>query len=377
LVIVTQAVSKLSKSVASTVAAAEPSLSRRRISLSVLAAAALAVLLYMGMPVAFGLFLGALLGFVVQPWYGKLLQGGYRPGRAALLCSVLSSVAFAGILFGLGYLIVSELTVLTQKLPQELAPGGSLHAAVTWLETTLREQGIDPNQKLQELRTQFVPELGAMVLGVLAFSGELVVFFIMMTMAHFNILLRWKKLIAWAERDLPLNPEHTRKLLREFQHVGRRVVMGTVVTGLIQGVVGGLVCWICGVPNAAFFGAVTACLSPIPVVGSLVVWAGVGVGLMLTGQVAAGIAELILGALFVSVLGDDFIRPKLVGGGDKYPALLTFIGLFGGVAVFGLSGLIVGPIVVALCDAVLKIYTAESEPVAAREATDSMPSLPG
>jgi predicted PurR-regulated permease PerM len=352
-------------------------LTRKRISLSVLAAAAGAVLVYLGLPVAFGLFLGALLGFVMQPWYGKLLQRGFRPGRAALLCSVLSSLLFAGLLFGLGYLIVSELTVLIQGLPKELAEGGRLHGAITWLETTLRERGIDPDQKLQELQARFVPELGAMVLGTLAFTGELVVFFILMTMAHFNVLLRWKKLIGWAERDLPLNPDHTRKLLREFQHVGRRVVLGTVVTGLLQGGMGALVCWVTGVPNAAFFGAVTACLSPIPIVGSLVVWAGVGSGLILTGQLTAGIAHLILGALFVSVLGDDFIRPKLVGGGEKYPALLTFVGLFGGVAVFGLSGLIVGPIVVGLCDAVLKIYTAESEPVAPRETRDSIPSMPG
>ncbi|HEX2879509.1 MAG TPA: AI-2E family transporter, partial [Polyangiaceae bacterium] len=112
------------------------------------------------------------------------------------------------------------------------------------------------------------------------------------------------------------------------------------------------------------------------IVGSAVVWAGVGTAQILSGQVAAGIAHLVLGALFVSLLGDDFIRPKLVGGGEKYPALLTFIGLFGGVAAFGLSGLIVGPIVVALCDAVLKIYTAESEPVSPVESRDSIASLP-
>lgn len=362
--------------VAKTTGPIETTLTRKRISLSVLALVAVAVLIYMGLPVGFGLFLGALLGFVVQPLYGKLLQRGYHPGRTALLCSLLSSFLLAAILFGLGYLIVSELTALIQSLPKELAEGGSLHQGVTWVQTTLRDQGIDPAQKLQDLQARFMPELEKLVLATLALSGELVIFFIMMTMAHFNILLRWNKLIAWAERDLPLKPDHTRKLLREFKHVGRRVVLGTVVTGVIQGVVGGLVCWVTGAPNAAFFGAVTACLSPIPVIGSAVVWAAVGTGQMLTGHVAAGIIELILGALFVSVLGDDYIRPKLVGGGEKFPTLLTFIGLFGGVAVFGLSGLIVGPIVVALCDAVLKLYTAESEPVAPPNPRDSTPSLP-
>jgi predicted PurR-regulated permease PerM len=115
-------------------------------------------------------------------------------------------------------------------------------------------------------------------------------------------------------------------------------------------------------PQTAFFGAVTAFLSPIPVLGSLVVWAGVGIFRVATGHVVAGILELILGALFVGVLMDDVVRPKLVGGGAKFPVLLTFVGLLGGVAVFGLSGLIVGPIVVALCVAVLKIYGKGSDP---------------
>jgi predicted PurR-regulated permease PerM len=373
----TQAVAKRAVAPVAPVAPAERALTRKRMALSVLAAVAVGALIYMGLPVGFGLLLGALLGFVVQPLYGKLLQRGFHPSRTALLCSVVSSVFLAGVLFGLGYLIVSELSVLIQSLPRELAEGGSLHRGITSLETTLRGWGIDPDQKLRDLQTRLGPQLERVLLGVLALGGEVVIFFIMMTMAHYNILLRWKKLIGWAERDLPLNPDHTRKLLREFRQVGRRVVLGTVVTGLFQGVVGGLVCWVTGVPNAAFFGAVTACLSPLPIVGSAVVWVGVGAAQLLSGHVAAGIAELILGALFVSVLGDDFIRPKLVGGGQKFPTLLTFIGLFGGVAVFGLSGLIVGPIVVALCDAILKIYTAESEPVAPREARDSIPSQPG
>jgi predicted PurR-regulated permease PerM len=185
----------------------------------------------------------------------------------------------------------------------------------------------------------------------------------MSTMANFNVLLRWKKMVAMAQRALPIDPDDTRKLFREFQLVGRQVVFGTLVTAVIQGTLGGLVCWVTGVPKPLFFGATTAFLSPIPVVGSLAVWAGVGIFRIATGHLAAGVAELVLGVLLVGVLVDDVIRPRLVGGGKKFPALFTFIGLIGGIPIFGPSGLIVGPILVALSVAILKIYSDDSEPV--------------
>ncbi len=348
----------------------EVPLNRKRLALSVLAVAALVVLIRLAMPVGFGLFLGALLAFALQPLYERLLKRRVRPGLAALICSLGTSLALAAVVFGLGYLIVSELLRMAQTLPTDLAPGGSMHHFVEHVSELLREHGIDPDEQLQKVQQGLAPKAAALAAAIPAAAGQVVVFFIMMTMAHFNVLLRWKRMMVWAERDLPLDPRHTRSLFREFQQVGRQVMVGTVVTGLIQGATGGLVCFITGVPKAAFFGAVTAFLSPIPVLGSLVVWVSVGVFRIATGHVGAGILELILGALFVGVLMDDFVRPKLVGGGKKFPVVLTFIGLLGGVAVFGLSGLIVGPIVVALCVAVMKIYNTESaqlseQPVAA------------
>jgi len=341
---------------------------RRRLSLAVLAVAAAAILIRLAMPLGFGLFLGALLAFVLQPVYERLLARRVRRVPAALLCSVGTSLVLAGILFGLGYLVLSELVRLAQTLPQDLAPGGSLHDSVVRLTSVLRERHINLDDEVRKLKERLAPVVEGLAGEVAAASGSLIVSFIMMSMANFNILLRWDKMVAWAERDLPFHPGHTRKLLREFQLVGRQVLVGTFAASLIQGTLGGLVCLVTGVPNAAFFGAVTAFLSPIPVLGSLVVWLGVGVYRIATGHVVAGVAELILGALFVGVLVDDFVRPKLVGGGPKFPAILTFIGLLGGVAVFGLGGLIVGPIVVALCVAVLKIYGQGSEPVAERSA---------
>jgi predicted PurR-regulated permease PerM len=94
-------------------------------------------------------------------------------------------------------------------------------------------------------------------------------------------------------------------------------------------------------------------------VGTLLVWIPLGVYRIATGHVAAGLISLTYSALVVGVLTDYFLRPKLLGGDKNVPLLLTFVSLFGGVEVFGLVGLVLGPVIVTLSLAVLKTYQGE------------------
>jgi predicted PurR-regulated permease PerM len=160
---------------------------------------------------------------------------------------------------------------------------------------------------------------------------------------------------------VPLRPRYTRELLVEFQRVGRSTLLGTVLTGLAQGVLAAIGYMITGVPEAAFFGAATAVASLLPGVGTLLVWVPAGVFLFLTGHPAMGVLELCWGSIAVVGASDYVIRPRLVGGHGTMPSLLTFVALFGGVEVFGLSGLIIGPLIVSLSYAVLKIFAQDAE----------------
>ena len=95
-------------------------------------------------------------------------------------------------------------------------------------------------------------------------------------------------------------------------------------------------------------------------VAGLLVWVPLGLYLILTGHVGLGIAELCYGAAVVVGLSDYIIRPHLVGGHTETPALLTFVALFGGLEVLGLPGLILGPVIMALAVALLRIYEREA-----------------
>jgi predicted PurR-regulated permease PerM len=189
-----------------------------------------------------------------------------------------------------------------------------------------------------------------------AFSALLGLFFALLTM--YVVLRHWPRMVTAVEVVSPLQPAYTRVLLTEFRRVGRLTLSGTVVTGLVQGALATLGFLVSGVPQATFFGIATALASLVPAIGTLLVWVPAGLYLFVTGHPAAAILELLWGALVVVGLSDYVIRPRLVGD-DTMPALLIFVALFGGLEVLGLPGLIMGPVLVSLAMAVLRLYTQE------------------
>ena len=174
------------------------------------------------------------------------------------------------------------------------------------------------------------------------------------------VLRYWPRMVTAVVGVSPLLPEYTRALLGEFQRVGRLTLSGAVLTGLTQGALATIGFWISGVPEAIFFGVATALASLVPAVGTLLVWVPLGLYLFAMGEPGRAIVELVWGALIVVGFCDYVIRPRLVGD-EGMPVLLTFLGLFGGLEVLGLSGLIVGPVVMALAVAVLRLYVREEK----------------
>jgi predicted PurR-regulated permease PerM len=243
-----------------------------------------------------------------------------------------------------------------------LGPGGALRELA---ESTLKGAAplhIDPNELASKLEQEAlslgtrVAEIAGTIAGT-AFTGLLTVFF--MTMTAYSVLRHWTHVVRRLEVTLPLEPRHTHALLDQFRKVGREVLLGTLVTGLLQGLLAAIGYWVTGVPQPVFFGALTAVASLVPAVGTLLVWIPLGIYRMVTGHVVAGLFSLIYSALIVGVASDYFIRPRLVGSDKNVPVLLTFVSLFGGVEVFGLVGLVLGPVIVTLSIAILKTYQVE------------------
>ena len=331
-------------------------------ALTWLAVAAVAAIVWIAMPVSVGILLGTLIAFIVQPLYERLVP---RLGRAwaSLTCVLGSAFGLVATSFGVGWLFVASGSGLAREVIDALGPGGGANRAVAIMGHVTSRFGVSPEEAAARLRgiaEGAAARAATLAEGLIAAttSSLLALFFAMLTM-HF-ILRHWQRAAVRAQEALPLRPDYTRELFEEFRRTGRTTLLGTVVTGLAQGALATIGYAISGMPKPWFFGAATAVASLIPAVGTLLVWVPAGIVLLLTGHPLGGAVELVWGTLFIVGVSDYVIRPRLVGSEAEMPSLVTFTALFGGVEVFGLKGLIVGPVLMSLAFAVLRLYIREA-----------------
>ncbi len=335
----------------------------QRRALGWLAIGAVFAIVWLALPFATGLLLGALLAFTLEPVYEMLLRHGRRPFSASLITVMVSALIIVGALVGFVSSFVTRTVIFANTVREELRSGGTLNARLDAVTGWLAHFGISTQSltaRLEagagEIASQSATMAGSLASG--AFTVLLGLFFALLAM-HI-VLRRWPRIVSAIVAASPLQPPYMQALLAEFRRVGRMTVSGTVLTGLAQGLLATLGYWITGVPQAVFFGVATALASLIPAVGTLLIWVPAGLYLFATGHPAKAIIELVWGTLIVVGFSDYVIRPRLVGD-EAMPTLLVFIALFGGLEVFGLSGLVVGPVVMALAVAVLRLYTEEEQ----------------
>jgi predicted PurR-regulated permease PerM len=339
-----------------------PYSSTQRRALGIFALAAVSALVALAVPVSSGLFLGTLLAFSLLGTYEKFSARSKKPALSAVLLALGSGMAMLGGLVGLLYFVVIRGAAAAQRLSVGFEPEGTMRKLNQQVQLLTRELPFGPIDLTSRIRAGAAEAASRLAQWIGAIAGAtlggcLTLFFTIMT--TFFVLRHWTEILKRAERMLPLHPMHTRVVLSEFQKVGKEVFIGTMLTGLAQGVLAGIGYRIAGVPEAALLATVTAICSLVPAVGTLLVWVPVGLGLIAAGHLVAGVFELLWGTLVVVVLSDYVIRPSLVGGHGHVPTLLTFISLFGGVEVFGLMGLIVGPVIASVALALLRTYDRE------------------
>jgi predicted PurR-regulated permease PerM len=140
----------------------------------------------------------------------------------------------------------------------------------------------------------------------------------------------------------------------------RAVVFGIVLTAMAQGALAGLGYWVAGVTAPALWGGITALVSLIPFVGP-VVWISLSLGLLAQGETQAALGLFLWGALVVSWV-DNLIRPLVISGPTKIPFLLVFLGVLGGLNAFGLIGLFLGPVLLAVSVAIWREWLGSVRP---------------
>jgi predicted PurR-regulated permease PerM len=328
-------------------------------ALGVMATLAALAILWVILPVGLGVLVGALLALTAYGPYVSLARRTGRPALIAAVTTAVTTVAVTGIVGVLGYLLIKQGLALVAELPAQMRPGGAAANIVEGAAHPFASFGLSQEAIVARMRgalgtiASTLAGWAAHVLGAAA-DGVLALLFMSTTM--YFVLRHWNEIARRAERLLPLNPHHTRRLMREVRRLGRTVVVGNFGTAIIQGTVAGVGYAIARVPEPAFIAALTAVASLVPVFGTLLVWVPAGLLLVMTDHVGAGVFVLVWGTLAVVGFCDYVVRARLVGGGHKASAWLTLVALFGGIKLFGAVGLLLGPLLVGISTAVLRLY---------------------
>ena len=206
---------------------------------------------------------------------------------------------------------------------------------------------------------EFASSTGAILFNTIssftysAVSDLFLFFLFLYTMFFF--LRDGKQLLAKSLSYLPLSQTDENRLLGKFLSVTRATIKGSMVVGAVQGSLAALALHFAGIESAIFWGTIMSVLSVLPVLGSALVWVPAVIYLAATGQYPQAIGVLLFCIIVVGQI-DNIIRPILVGRDTQMHELLIFFGTLGGITLFGLFGVILGPIVAALFMTIWEMY---------------------
>jgi predicted PurR-regulated permease PerM len=300
----------------------------------------------------------AFIGFLLQPAQARLTR--VLRGRASISAFFLTLVVlllFLGPLTALAVAFARQAAALAIRLQgwvgsqqarslSDLADAPVVGPVLQWLDENLQVSTAQVQAWLVEGGRRLFEQLAS--LGGSAFLGAVgtVISFIVMCVLIFFITRDGRAIAQGGAALVPLEAGRRDELAARIASVTRAVVRGTILTSMVQGLLLGVSFAIVGLPAPVVFGVLGAIASVIPFGGTALVWVPAVIVLAVQGHYAQAAILLACGAVVSSV--DNFLKPLLISGRSTLPTAAVFLGVIGGLAAFGMIGLFIGPIVIAL-----------------------------
>ncbi len=324
-------------------------------------------LLFLAMlrPFLMTILLAAIFSGLVQPLHRRILAvvRGRRAAAAALtlfffiLVILVPLLGVLGIVAGQAYQVSLAVVPWVQHLRDATLDPAAL-ARLPYVQELL--EALRPHWSVVVAKggqlaasgsSFLVDKLSAATRGTVQVAFQIVVFLYSM----FFFLKDGGAILARMLYFLPLPEADERRMMGKFVSVTRAMLKGTLTIALLQGSLTGIAFALAGIDGAVFWGTLAVLLAMVPGLGAPLVWAPAVIYLFASGHVGRAVAVLVFCAGIVGTL-DNFLRPRLVGRDTQMHDLMVFFGVLGGIALFGLVGFIVGPILAALFVTIWDIY---------------------
>jgi len=329
--------------------------------------------------------------WLLEPFFGAILWAAviailFLPLQRRLAARFGGREGWAAAVTLLAVLVVLilPLALLTSALVQEAAAvyarmrSGEIDfgryaqqvfdALPAWASSLLDRYGLVDLKAIQERLSGSMMRvsqwLASRALTVGQGTFDFVMSFFLMLYLLFFLLRDGSALMARIGSAIPLRSSQRRELMNKSGVVIRATVKGNLLEAILQGALGGLIFWILGIHGALLWAVVMAVLSLLPAVGTALVWGPVAIWLLATGSIVPGIVLIAYGVLVIGMV-DNVVRPLLVGKDTKMPDYVVLFSTLGGLAIFGINGFIVGPVIAAIFMAAWDIFARPADPLAA------------
>ncbi len=291
------------------------------------------------------------LVIVFHPVHKRIQARGKSPTVSSLLSTIFAIVVILIPLALITFAIFRELSGASQYLQNNIGsfldPNSSRTGKITaWLEQYINVDRAGLQTYLTDRLKSLTQYFAANSIG---FAGNIVTaiaefFFIIFT--AYYLFRDNSRIRAAMSSALPLEGSQARRIFERTGEVIHASVNGIVIISVLCGILGGLAFGVLGLPAPALWGAVIMFFSMIPMLGSFVVWVPAAIYLAATGHWTQAILLAVWGGLVIASV-DNFLRPKLVSEKVNLHELFVFFSALGGLQVFGMLGIVLGPVVVA------------------------------
>ena len=321
--------------------------------LAAISLALLAVVLPFFQPLLWAV-LAAILFQPLYRWFLTRRKG--RETQAALLTLLVILLAVVLPALWIGSAVVAEATRLFLAFRD-----GQIDVAMYFeqvfsalpanIQASLDGASLGDLGEVQAQATEFVQaSLGLIAQQGLAIGGSVFGFVLGFAIAlyvGFFLLRDGRAMSEQLLAALPFERGIADRLAERFLILVRATIKGSVVVGLVQGALGAITFWIVGIPSVLLLGVIMAIASLLPAVGPAIVWVPAAIYLLATGAIWQGVVVIVSGVAVIGMI-DNVLRPILVGRDTGIPDWLIVVTTLGGIALFGLSGIVIGPLVAGL-----------------------------
>ena len=319
------------------------------------------------LPYLVQIFLAVALAVTFQPIF-RQLTAWFRGRRsvAAFLTILLAGAIImvpmffmAGVITSQAYDLYSSVSrqVQGQELQTTISAGlGRLKPYLDRLHETFGVSQQDIVRQTGEAIRQVSALLYGNLTNFLRGFTEVLIGFMLVLFVAFYLLKDGEHLAAKALSFSPLPEDTNRNIVEDVLQALKDTLRGTVVMAILHGSAGGAIFYFFSIPNSLFWGTVMVFASVVPLIGTALVWVPASVYLFILGKTYAGVGVGVL-CLGSMLLGDNILRPRLITGHTEVHPLLAFFSILGGLSLFGLVGLILGPLVLAVLIALLEVYS--------------------